>query len=78
MTPTAWSVLVGLLAIAVTVLLFFVGRLLTKLDTRDTEIKVLTTALGDKKIENSELRSALRVVDRTLSALPIAPEGHGT
>jgi hypothetical protein len=80
MTPTAWSVLVGLLAIAVTVLLFFVGRLLTKLDTRDTEIKVLTTALSDKKIENSELRSALRVVDRTLSALPIAaapPEGHG-
>jgi hypothetical protein len=80
MTPTAWSVLVGLLAIAVTVLLFFVGRLLTKLDARDTEIKILTTALGDKKIENSELRSTLRVVDRTLSALPVAapPEGHGT
>lgn len=79
MTPTAWSVLVGLLAIAVTILLFFVGRLLTKLDARDTEIKLLNTALGDKKIENSELRSSLRVLDRTLSALPPAtmPEGHG-
>jgi hypothetical protein len=74
MTPTAWSVLVGLLAIAVTVLLFFVGRLLTKLDARDTEIKVLTAAVTDRKIENAELRGALR------GALPIAaaqPEGHG-
>ena len=81
MTPTAWSVLVGLLAIAVTILLFFVGRLLTKLDARDTEIKLLTTGLNDKKIENSELRGTLRVLDRTLSALPVAPgppEGHGT
>jgi hypothetical protein len=80
MTPTAWSVLVGLLAIAVTVLLFFVGRLLTKLDARDTEIKVLGTANTDLKISNAELRSALRGVDRTLSTLPIAaaqPEGHG-
>jgi hypothetical protein len=74
MTPTAWSVLVGLLAIAVTVLLFFVGRLLTKLDARDTEIKVLSTAVTDLKISNAELRSALR------GALPIAaaqPEGYG-
>lgn len=81
MTPTAWSVLVGLLAIAVTILLFFVGRLLAKLDARDTEIKVLTAANTDRKIENAELRGALRVLDRTLSSLPIAPtpsEGHGT
>jgi hypothetical protein len=80
MTPTAWSVVVGLLAIAVTILLFFVGRLLSKLDARDTEIKLLTTAVTDRKIENAELRGTLRVVDRTLSALPIAaapPEGHG-
>lgn len=73
MTTTAWTVLVGLLGIAVTILLFFVGRLLTKLDTRDTEIRLLTTALNDKKIENSELRGALRVLDRTLGALPMAP-----
>lgn len=78
MTTTAWTVLVGLLGIAVTILLFFVGRLLTKLDARDTEIRLLTTALNDKKIENSELRSTLRVVDRTLSALPAAPPSEGT
>lgn len=80
MTPTAWSVLVGLLAIAVTILLFFVGRLLSKLDARDTEIKLLTAANVDRKIENAELRGTLRVVDRTLNALPIAaqPEGHGS
>lgn len=81
MTPTAWSVLVGLLAIAVTILLFFVGRLLSKLDARDIEIRVLTTAVTDRKIENAELRGALRGVDRTLSStLPIAasqPEGYG-
>lgn len=80
MTTTAWTVLVGLLGISVTVLLFFVGRLLTKLDARETENRILTTALQDKKIENSELRSTLRVVDRTLTALPVAtpPEGHGS
>lgn len=78
MTTTAWTVLVGLLGIAVTILLFFVGRLLTKLDARDMENRLLTTALNDKKIENSELRSTLRVLDRTLGALPAAapPEGH--
>lgn len=78
MTPTAWSVLVGLLAIAVTVLLFFVGRLLTKLDARETEIKVLTAANTDLKLANVELRGTARVVERTLNALPLtAPEGHG-
>jgi|1185.fasta_scaffold1931897_1 hypothetical protein len=74
MTPTAWSVLVGLLAIAVTVLLFFVGRLLTKLDARDTEIKVLSTAVTDLKISNAELRSTLR---GALPAVAAQPEGHG-
>lgn len=81
MTPTAWSVLLGVAGLIITILLFFVGRLLTKLDSRDTEIKVLTTANGDLKIANSELRGTLRVLDRTLTSLPIAaapPEGHGT
>jgi hypothetical protein len=78
MTTTAWTVLVGLLGIAVTVLLFFVGRLLTKLDSRDTEIKVLTTAVTDLKLANSELRGMSRILERTLNALPITakqPEG---
>ena len=80
MTTTAWTVLVGLLGIAVTVLLFFVGRLLTKLDARDTEIKVLTTAVVDLKMANSELRGIARTLDRTLNALPLSvdqPEGRG-
>lgn len=81
MTTTAWTVLVGLLGIAVTILLFFVGRLLTKLDARDTEIKVLTTAVTDLKLANSELRGMSRILERTLNALPLTaatPEGHGT
>jgi hypothetical protein len=85
MTPDRWLTLLGisvaLLGICVPVLLFFLGRVLSKLDSRDAEIKVLTAANVDRKIENAELRSTLRVVDRTLSALPIAaapPEGHGT
>jgi hypothetical protein len=81
MTTTAWTVLVGLLGIAVTVLLFFVGRLLTKLDARDTEIKVLTSGITDLKLANSELRGMARTLDRTLTSLPIAakqPEGYGT
>lgn len=81
MTTTAWTVLVGLLGIAVTVLLFFVGRLLTKLDARDTEIKVLTTAVTDLKLANSELRGMSRILERTLNALPLTaatPEGYGT
>lgn len=76
MTGTAWSVLVGLLGITVTILLFFVGRLLTKLDARDTEIKVLTAANTDLKLANIELRGTARVLDRTLSALPPLTAGE--
>jgi hypothetical protein len=80
MTPTAWSVLMGVAGLVITILLFALQRLLTKLDARDTEIKVLTAALTDIKLTNIELRSSLTVLNRTLNSLPITarPEGHGT
>jgi hypothetical protein len=77
MTPTAITVLLGVAGLLITVLLFALGRLLTKLDSRDTEIKVLTVAITDLKLANSELRGMSKVLERTLSALPIStPEGR--
>jgi hypothetical protein len=79
MTPTAWSVLGVAAGLLLTLLLFIIGRLLTKLDARDTEIKVLTAANTDLKLANIELRGTARVLERTLSALPLTTsEGHGT
>ena len=80
MTPTAWSVLGVAAGLLLTLLLFIIGRLLTKLDARDTEIKVLIAANTDLKLANIELRGIAKTLERTLNALPISssPEGHGT
>ena len=55
-TPTAWTVLVSLLGLAVTVLLFALNRLLGKLDAKDTENKLLTQANWDLKLSVLELK----------------------
>lgn len=79
MTPAALNVLTWALGAAVTVLLFALNRLLGKLDTRDAEIKLLTSANTDLKLAIIELKGATRVLDRTLSAIPTdVPERGGS
>lgn len=70
---------VGLWALgaALTVALFVIGRVFSKMDALRTENQLLRDANWDLKLSLSEFKGNARVLDRTLSALPAVhpPEG---
>jgi hypothetical protein len=70
-TPTAWTVLTALLGLAVTVLLFALNRLLSKIDSLTSENKAHVDTIWTLKLAVSELKGTARVVDRTLSGIPV-------
>jgi hypothetical protein len=62
---------------ALTVALFVIGRVFTKMDALRTENQALRDANIDLKLAVVELKGTARAVDRTLGALPVATPSEG-
>lgn len=65
------------LGAALTIALFVIAQVISKMDKLRTENQLLRDANWDLKLSLSEFKGNARVLDRTLSALPspIPPEG---